>query len=191
MSDEELKEMWAGGKKTGAVSFNASKLSDELDNKLESSKHVIQARNNREIYTAFALMPIFLMIAVFVHPLLSKAGALLIIPYCGLVIYVLKRVQRYKNVDASLPLREYLAQYRDYLCKERYLLQMAGWWYIIPAIFCMSLFFIGLQKYIALVPLLLVGAIGWYYNSKGARDYFDPLLEKIDADIIAIESDLE
>lgn len=189
MNDELLKSMWADANKGNAVSFNKDMLAGELDSELKKWNEAITKRNRQEIATAITLMPLFLIAAYISTPILSKIGALLVIPYCCLVIYMLRRAQQFKIVDNTIPTRDFLAGYKYYLEKERALLSNVAYWYILPAMLCMGLYFAGLHKYYALIFMLSFGVVLYYYNKKAVTEQFDPLLERISDELKQMQDD--
>ena len=189
MTDEELKEKWKDPANGDEVSLNESKLTEELDGRLKKFERIIKRRNMREITVASLLMPFMAACAWFMHPVLAKAGAVLLLLFCILVVIVLRKVGKMRPDDLSLPIMQYLVEYKQYLEKERSLLSNVLYWYIGPSISGMSLIFIGFHKYVPLIIGLLLGVLVNYINRRAVRNYLTPLIDKVSIGIDYLAGD--
>jgi len=187
MRDEELKLLWHNGAKPEIVKLDDVILLNTMSNKLAKFDKDIKARDNREIAAFIILMPIFAVIAWFVPNWLSKAGALLILPWSVISIYILRSVKKYRTDDPSLPFYDYLVKYRLYIQKEKYLLDTVLWWYVLPCGLACGLFFAGFSRWEGLIMVAAVCAGVWWINYRTIKKYFTPLLQNLDEQIRELE----
>ncbi len=193
MLDQDLKNIWQRAGQTEFVNLNEPQLLTQLKPQIESFQKEIATRDAREIQATFLLMPAFAIIAYFVPNTLSKIGAALIIPYCLLVIYMLKQVKKYKVSDFNLPIKDYLKQYYRYVAKEMRLMQTVAFWYILPPAISLTLFFTGLEENKVQLAFTLIALAAAYlgiimYNFRSVNKDFKPLLARINDQIKALES---
>ncbi len=188
MTDNELKNEWKKQGGSEQVAFTREGLAQELQTALAKMDSTIKRRNTREVIAAYALIPAAIIMAIAFPPLVSKIGALLLIPCSVLIITVLKRVQRYKTRDMTLPLKDYLVQCKIYLEKERYLLNKVAYWYLGPLLVCLVMIFAGQHRHWLSAGVLPMFVVIYYLNRKAAKEYFGPVLEKINADIATLTS---
>ncbi len=174
MNNEQLKNKWDSSKND--ISINTQELLSDLKIELKKIDHAIQLRNRRETITAILLIPVFSIIAWFMPDSLSRIGALLIIPYCILVILVLRYVQKQKRSDITLPTKEFLQEHKAYLEKEKRLLDNVGWWYITPPVLSNIFIAIGLHKPLLFFTALVVGVAVYFINKNAVKKHFIPLL---------------
>lgn len=181
--EANLKSIWKTATAEVLVSFDGERLTGEIKQEMKKFEQTIRKRNMGEIGTAIVLIPVFAVIAWLVPPLLAKIGALLIIPYCIMIIVVLKRTQKYQVNDMALPAAEYLERQKAYLLRERFLLANVAYWYISPVILSCSLMFIGFGKPMMIIPGLILGIVIHFINRRAVVRNIDPLLQKVDADL--------
>ena len=189
MTDEELKGKWKSPANEDEILLNESKLTEELDSRLKKFERIIRRRNRREITVAFLLMPFLVAGAWFMHPVLAKTGAVLLLLFCMLVVIVLRTVGKMRPDDLSLPIMQYLARYKQYLEKERSLLSNVLYWYIGPSIMGISLIFIGFHRYVPQIVSLLLGVLVNYINRRAVRNYLNPLIDKVSYGIDYLAAD--
>ena len=187
--EADLKSLWKAATTEVLVSFDGERLTGELKQEMRKFEQTIRKRNMGEIGTASILIPIFAVIAWLVPPLLAKIGALLIIPYCIMIIIVLKRTQKHQVNDTSLPAAEYLERQKSYLLKERFLLANVAYWYISPVILSCSMMFIGFGKPMMIIPGLILGIIIHFINRRAVVKSIDPLISKVNEDLAAISDE--
>lgn len=187
MNDDELKNLWRTASQDVKVTLHTGELREEINRTLKKVDRTIRLRNMRELAVIVVLIPIFAFIAYSVQPLLSKIGAIMIIPSCLLVVYTLRRVKRYRVKDATLPFQEYLLQYRNYLEQEKKLLDNVLWWYILPGTGSIMLFFIGFRSFIMAAFALVIAVIIFVLNKYTAGKYFKPLVESLDEQIAVLQ----
>lgn len=192
MLENELERIWQNSTKEEVVKFNKSKLIIELDSQLKSFDRSIKNRDRREIIAAAIIIPIFGIGALFLPGILLKIGSMFIASFGILVIYMLRRVKKYKADNFSLPVKEYLLKHRQYLIKERNLLNNVLYWYILPPLIGVILFFIGckLKGYILIILILIVfafNAFAYFINKMTVKKDFDLLIKRIDLSIHDLE----
>src|SRR5690606_3878535 len=96
MDDLKLLNIWREGNQSNKVRIDANKLLTELTKNLSEFDAKLKKRDSLEITVALIMIPIAILLAYFVDSSLQQLGFGLIVPYCALVIYKLKRVKKYK-----------------------------------------------------------------------------------------------
>lgn len=188
MSDKELIKIWKKVNDFELVTIHQDNLLHDLGNELSLFEKTIRKRDKTEIGIALGLIPLFAVIAYFVPSLISKIGALLVIPSALLVVFMLKKVKKHKKEDLSAPLKNHLIQYKIYVEKEIQLLKNVVYWYLLPLFLCLTLFYFGFEYPLFFIFLNMIIYVYIYYlNKKAIRNYFLPLIEKIDSSIKMLE----
>jgi uncharacterized membrane protein len=192
MLENELERIWQNSTKEEVVKFNKSKLIIDLDSQLKSFDRNIKNRDRREIIAAVIIIPAFGIGAFLCPGILTKIGLSMVVLFGILVIYMLRSVRKYKADNFSLPIKEYLLKHRQYLIKERNLLDNVLYWYILPPFIGVILFFIGckLESYKLIILILIViafNAFAYYINKMTVKKDFDPLIKRIDLSIYDLE----
>lgn len=195
MLENELKKIWQQASPEEIIKLDKSKLLVELDTELTRFNKGLIRRDKREIGVALFLIPFFLIAVIFIQGTLSKIALGLGIPYCILVIYVLKNVKKYQVSDFTIPLREFLIKQKNYLEKERALLDNILYWYILPPSVSTILFFYSRQMpqpklYLFISVVVLVMAFIYYLNKKAVKDDFDPVIKRLDETIKKLEKEI-
>ena len=188
MSDEELKNNWQTRFSNVSVEIDLAHMGNELDNRIKKFERTVKRRNNREIITAFALIPIFAFVALYAQNLLSRIGAGLFILFALVVITVLSTVRKSGLGLVSFPVVEYLGAYKGYLIRERGLLDKVLYWYISPAVLSYSLIVIGFHRYLLLIPIFTMATLVYILNKRAVRGYCDPLIQKVNSDLEQIKN---
>jgi hypothetical protein len=193
MFENELKTIWQNSSKEELMKFNTSKLLIELDSKLESFDRRIKIRDRNEIIAAAIIIPVFGIYFFYTPQLLAKIGLSMGVLFCILVMCVLTDVKKYRVMDYSLPIKEYLAKHRQYLVKQKSLLENVLYWYILPPTVSAMLFFIGkgfeISKLIMpIVMIVIINAFIYYINKRAVKEDIDPLIKKLDFTIKDFET---
>ncbi len=193
MFENELKTIWQNSSREELVRFNTSKLLIELESKLESFDRRIQIRDRNEIIAAAIIIPVFGIYFFCTPQLLAKIGLFIGVLFCILVMYILTNVKKYRVIDYSLPIKEYLAKHRQYLVKQKSLLENVLYWYILPPTVSVILFFMGKgfeisKLVIPIVMIVIVNAFIYYINKRAVKEDFDPLIRKLDLTIKNLET---
>jgi hypothetical protein len=185
MSDNELKDIWKRASVVETINYSEAELLHELKSNLGDFEGKLKNRDRLEMLAGVFIVITF-GLAIFHFPaLLSKIGLGIGAIYGLVVISVLRQMKIHRNVDASLPMREYLVNYRRYLLKEKSLLDYVVYWYILPPAVSVFLFFVGLGLPV-LVLCLLMGFVLCLYtfiyflNKKAVKNDFVPLIAKIE-----------
>lgn len=190
MTEEELKNIWQNNKQPYPIKDNQIIL-ESSKAAFEDLERKIKLRDNRETIVAIILIPVFIAVAIRTEPLLSKIGAFLVVLSCLWIIYKLRTVKKYKQIDFTLPLIESLYHQRKYLNEEKKMLDNVLYWYIIPTAVPLQLYFVGLEQYgMAIAYLPLLGFI-YYLNKYAVKKKFTPLLTKIDLEIQSLQKESE
>jgi FtsH-binding integral membrane protein len=145
----------------------------------------LKKRDSLEIIVALVMIPIAIVLAYFANSFLQQLGFGLIVPYCLLVIFQLKRVKKFKTrINPIQSQNAFLSQSKDYLVKEMNLLKSVLYWYLLPALICATLINLGsdssqLEQIITFVVMVIVFAYIYYLNRKAVKNDFEPLIDKI------------
>lgn len=187
MTDEQLKNIWHGAIAPAQLNAEGGPLNREMNDKLQKFDRTIRARDIRENLSAIIVI-VFFSIAVFkAGPMVSKIASVLVVAWAAFTIYVTMSAKRYRVKDASLPLLQYLKQYRLYIAKEKRLLDTILWWYILPAYICIVLFSVGYNNWITIIGGTAMAIFIYWLNKYAAREYFKPLLQNLDEEIADLE----
>jgi hypothetical protein len=192
MIDSELKRIWQGAAPEQKLLLDKTRLLIELDHFLNDFEKGLKNRDRREITVAWLMMPVLAVIAVFIPFLLSKIALLLLIPWCGFVIYKLKAVKKYKPADPALDMKAFLVRQKNYLLEQKKLIASVLYWYVLPPTALLLLFFAGFDlpayRLIAHCSIvLIVNSVIYYLNRRAIKTDFDPALKKINASIAGLE----
>ncbi len=189
--DDELERIWNSSRQKQLVSYHEPALFNELDSKLNEFEMVIKKRDRREITTASIFIPIC-SIAAFFTTGLTQIGLILACFSCILIIYMLIRGRRHRVENYAVPVETYLIQHKQYLIKQRALLNNVLYWYILPIAISCVLFMVGLNPEKGLkIPLVIVIPINilvYYLNKMAVKKVFDPLIEKISSAINSLNN---
>lgn len=183
MTDNDIKELWQ-------QSACPHRQPDILRSVLNDVRHIEQAaklRNTREIAVGLILMPLFALIAWYVPAFLSKLGALLVIPAVMLIIYKLNKMKKhYPSVHTYTVLAD-LQQYKQYLLREKKLLEAVWYWYLLPCAVPLILFFAGMHQYLLILLTLPLFGFIYYLNIKAVKTQIAPVLKQLEAEIEKLE----
>lgn len=189
MFEEELKKIWHGSTQKELIRFERSKLLIDLNHRLADFEKSIKYRDLREIIASLILIPVFIYIAIHTPHVLSKIGAATIALYCPVIIYKLRKSQKHrKPADLTVSVSEQLDHSKKYVIEQMKLIDSVLYWYILPFIPGIVLFFIGLRQSFVLLSMmitfvLLVNAGIFILNKYAVNKYFKPVLKSIDSAI--------
>lgn len=183
MTDEELKNIWHKTAAPAIVNADEATLNKEMADKLSVFDRGIRNRDIRENISAAFVMIVFAIIFFKVEPVMARVAAMLIVLWAAFTIVVTMATRRHRVSDTSLPLSEYLLKSRDYIIKEKQLLDNILWWYILPAWIGISLFGFGYSNWITIAGGTIMGVLIYMLNKYAANKYMAPLLEQINTEI--------
>lgn len=193
MKDEELKAIWkASHERMETINLNNLNLND-MNQAIKKFERRITRRNNREIAVAICSIAVFVVFAYIKTTLTAKLGAILIILYAANVIYRLRKTEsKQPTFDVTRSMKAQLIDYQLYIKEERKLLKNITYWYLLPMLPGLVLFFIGSgTSIIAAVVYFVVLAImftGIYHlNQKAVKVNMNPLIEDIDKALATLE----
>jgi hypothetical protein len=186
MTDNELKALW----NNDVTSRDVSSLHIQVKREYKAFEQDINNRNRLEVIAGVMVILIFGTAAFFIKPMLAKIGALLSIPAACLIMYTLRNVKKYRPKD-ELPILEHLRQYRIYLNKEKQLLDNIVYWYLLPCAIPLVLFFIGMERYLALVVTIPFNMFIYRLNKKAVKTDILPKLAELDRYIAELEDNSE
>ncbi|TMU56730.1 hypothetical protein [Flagellimonas algicola] len=203
MIENELIQIWQSSPKHERIKFEKSKLMLDVQTKLNSFDRAVKRRDFVEISAAILMTPLFLY-QVYRQPnILAKIGAFWIAVYCGYVIYKLLKVKKTKPSETSTYL-DYLKESKDYLEKQKKLLESILYWYILPGLTGCTIFLIGsldlpnktwqeiikIKKvWVGLSAFTAVGVFTYWLNKRGVKKEFIPRLKKVNELIRLMEED--
>jgi hypothetical protein len=196
MIEQELQKIWQDATTAERVLFNRTILLKELDNAVCSFEKGIRKRDRREIAVAVLLMPALAIIAYLIPFILSKVAMLLLIPWCLLVIYQLKRIKKENPDHVDMPLTGYLINKLQYVDRQKKLLQSVLYWYILPPSVLCILFFLGFnlppgRLAIHIIIVLAVNMAILYLNMKAVKEDLEPLRHKLNETLKQLQTDQE
>jgi hypothetical protein len=196
MLDQDLKKLWQELSGQEVVIIESKELVGDLKARVNSMEAAIEKRDRTEIQAAGLVIVIFSLAGYFVPWNLSKVGAFLLIPFALLVIWMLKSVKKYKTVDFSQPLNQYIQNYLEYLKKERQLLRNILYWYILPGVIPAILFVIGfgsgsVSKLLTVIFILVVNGYVYRLNQRTVRKLFNPLIQDMEQMVEKLKNEQE
>ena len=170
---------------------------------MDSFNRGVKRRDLIEISTAIIMSPIFAYLAYWLPNVLAKIGAGLIAIWCLYVIYKLLRVKRTRPIESNSYL-EYIKESKEYLERQKGLLDKIIYWYILPGLMGCVMVMIGqldlfsmpwqsvLKNKImwrSLSVFIGVGVFTYWLNKKAIKKEFIPRLKKVDELIYLMEKD--
>lgn len=180
MTDELLQSAWQQMK---APLKHENKLSVTIT-EIGTLKKKIRSRNYREVIAAVFVIVFFGAFAIFSDNLFTKAGALIIV-LSAIMISIILWNRKEEKADLTLPPVEYLYQHLDYLKKEARLLNTVIYWYVLPLMTGLALFFIGHHRdlwhtslHFALLIFISVAVL--LLNKGAVKMQFTPLIIKLE-----------
>jgi CDP-diglyceride synthetase len=189
MINDEIDEIWKSFPKAEKVKFEKHRLMLELQSNLDNLHKQMRSRDTREIYAAKIVIPMFILTAVLIPFLITKIASILVAIWSCFVIYKLRQTNNNKILNYNENYLIYLQQNKEYLQNQKKLLDSVFWWYIIPFLFCMSLFFIGFldnsNKSNWVITTLLIGVVLfsvfiYIMNKRVSKNEFDGRISKIE-----------
>lgn len=182
----DLKQTWHRQEASENLDYSQEQLLMLLNNKIVSFKEQIRSRDRREILAAILVIIVFGVFFFVMPSIWQKVGSAIIVISGSYSWYKLKAVQRKAikqepDFDTTLP--DHLKHELQWLEKQRKLLKIVAWWYILPIALGLILFAIGFERvifkfvYIACVVLLGIGIL--MLNQNAVRKRFDPLIDKL------------
>lgn len=193
MKDKELIKIWQTS--TAAqekINQQSPKLLSNMDKELARFENRINARDNREIIVAL-MFALFLGGAVFrIEAMTEKIGSLLLMGYCLWIIFYLLKVKNKKpNFSITASMKEQLIAYRTYVLHQQKAVDSVLYWYLLPMLPGVFLFWMGFESYLALAisAIVLVLVFVWIYrlNKRAAVENYNPLLAELGQAIKQLE----
>lgn len=185
MNDKDFESIWRSSMGPDLVNIDQHSFLHDLTSKMNKIDRTIKKRNIREKVIAVLMIIAFCSIAYIIPYTLTKIASLLMVPYYLLYMYKIDRVRNHKSCEVSQPPKQFLLNQREYIRKEKNLLDTVLYWAILPLLPILVLFYSGFpmdyQSYlwsagITLAILLVVyGA-----NKYTAKNTFAPLLNNLD-----------
>ncbi|WP_181304004.1 hypothetical protein [Rufibacter sp. XAAS-G3-1] len=194
MLDQDLKDLWQNAAPQDHIRLNQDLLLQEVGAEANALDQKIRQRDRLETRVALFMIPLFGLVAWRMPFPLTKLGAALVIPWCLLIIYQLRRARRHRVQNFSAPLQEYLLQYRHYLQHQVQLLKGVLYWYLLPFSVCLGLYFAGFPSSTGrllthLAIIMAINAFIYFHNRHAVKKELQPLLDKIDRTIATLEKE--
>lgn len=180
MTDELLQSAWQQMK---APLKPENKLSVTIT-EIGTFKKKIRNRNYREVIASVFVILFFGAFAIFSGNLFTKAGALIIV-LSAIMISIILWNRKEEKADLTLPPVEYLYQHLDYLKKEARLLDTVIYWYVLPLMTGLAVFFIGQHRdlwhtSLHFAILIFISVAVLLLNKGAVKMQFTPLIIKLE-----------
>ncbi|MEM6801543.1 MAG: hypothetical protein AAF696_09065 [Bacteroidota bacterium] len=191
MMEQELKDIWKQATYEELVSLDQEQLIRDMKEEHLKLEQEIRKRDRREISIAMLMMPCCLAAAFLFSSILSKVGAILMIPALGLVIYRLKALRKYEPTAFSESTNDYLHKLKIYYSMQRDLLKEVAYWYLIPIFICISMIYLGfsrspMDKFVPIAVIASSYIVIYFINQSAVKKKYDPFLEEIDEKLAAL-----
>lgn len=183
MTDQELFDLWkANG--PAQIRYDGSHLSKELQTSVTTLQKTIKYRDLREISVAAIMIPVFGFTAFMVPFLLSKIGAGIIVAWCLYLIIRLRKAAKKNTIDSTTSFLDHLKNASSFIVTQRRLLDSVLYWYILPCLSGVMLFFLGFdmpltQLLLLAAFVLVIGVVVYLLNKHAIKKTLDPLLEQV------------
>jgi hypothetical protein len=186
MDDQKLKSNWKSGA-INSIYIQRDELLTELQRDTISLEKKITFRDSTEIIVALLLIVLFGIIALLIPFMLSKIGSIVIILSC---VFIILRFKNLKDKFSPITLTEthavYLKKTRYYLTEQIKFLKSVAYWYIIPPISGILLFFAGFGintfQFYKLSGITLAVGFGIYLLNRFAiKKELQPRLDRINS----------
>jgi hypothetical protein len=194
MTDQRLKSNWKAST-TSSISLEQNELFSQLQKDTINLEKKITFRDFTEILLALLMIIPFGITAVLVPFMISKIGALVVILSFILIIF---RFKNLKNKFVPISLSEthsvYLKKTKYYLTEQIKFLDSVVYWYILPPISGILLFFAGFgvntfQFYKLSTITILMGIGIFLLNKYAIKKELQPRLEYINTLIDSIKEE--
>ncbi len=185
MNEYNLKNIWQSSGNRDHFQFDKTKLISDLELNLNKFKKSIKYRDWREISVAIIMIPLFGFAAYKTPFVLSKIGAIIIVGWCVFLIIRLLTAKKNIGISPTNSYINYLIKSREYLMAQKGLLDTVLYWYILPSVTGVLLFFMGFDlsflKRIFFVTITLgLGVFTFLINKYAVKKGILPRLQKID-----------
>jgi hypothetical protein len=195
MMEDELVKIWQSSPNQERIKFEKSRLILELQSSLDTFHRKIKIRDSLEQIAIVLTSPVFAYYAYSIPFILTKIASVLIIIFGIFVFIRLRNVRKSKPGSFTGTYLEYLYKSKDYLEKQKSLLDNILYWYIFPAMALLFLFILGPGITGRLLKIMKFGAgnvvlgiIIYFLNKNAVKKQFIPRLRKIDEVIRVMES---
>lgn len=201
MIEEELKNIWKDSAKADQIKLDLSRLLIELVTTMKTVEQNIKKRDRREIAAALVGIPIFAYFTYEIPFLITKLACVFAICWFIYVIYRLKEIQKNRvPVDLNSSFATQLQKQKQYLTKQKNLIDNVLYWYVLPPFIMNVIFILGIgnpteyQWESALIEFLpmtmeaklrLVVFLAIFYafvvwiNKRGAKHNLMPIIDDI------------
>lgn len=185
MKEQDLKNIWQSPENQNHLQFDKSTLFTDIEKDMSNFKKAVKYRDWREIGVALFMIPMFGFVAYLIPFLLSKIGAVIIIGWAILLIIRLFVAKRKVEVLPTETYIVYLNKSREFLLAQKRLLETVVYWYIIPLMIGVLLFFMGFnltfqKKIFYLIITFGVGIATFFLNRYAVKKELLPQLKKVD-----------
>jgi len=181
MNDEQLQSVWQKMKAPLQTENILSVAMTEMD----ALKKKIRRRNRREIAGAVLIIIIMGPFSFYTSNIYSRTGAVILTLSAIIIIIKMRNGKNAAGSDLTLQPVAYLHQHLAYLKKEAKLLSTVVYWYILPPLTGLALFFFGQDKSTVMlifhyVILLIITGVVYWLNQMVVDTVLQPLIVKLD-----------
>lgn len=198
MNDEELKALWSRQTQEAEPAVHGGVQVDALRDKLAELQRSLKLRDIRELVVAAVLVVVFGIYLFTIPYPVTRLGSLIVIG--GLVIASWKMIQSRRKAprsDAAMPVALWLKQERERMHHEAELLRTVLWWYILPILFGVNVFYWGFphrsfgEKVLYTVMTVLLGAGIYWLNQYARRKELLPVKDELENMLKSVDAGAE
>lgn len=196
MIEDELVKLWQSSPNQERIKFERSRLMIDVQSSLDRLHKSIRYRDLREIIATVIVIPVFMFYIYVIPFVLTKIASALIVLWGVYVILRLRKVKKYKPNSLTETYLEYLYKTREYLLKQKHLLDTVLYWFVIPFVVFTLLFFLGFQELPHVTfrktatlccSSVVLGIVVYFLNKHAARKHILPQLRKVEELIKVME----
>lgn len=156
MIEDELIKIWQSSPNQEQLKFSKSRLMLDVQSGMDRIHRKIYWRDLREAMFAVIGMGGFIYGLFFVNlPLLSKIASVLICIWGVYTVVLVRRARKHEPDKLTSAYLDYLRNTKAYLDIQITLLERALYWFILPAIFLVSLFLAGFWGIPEKLPIII------------------------------------
>lgn len=169
------------------------RLVQEIKAELGKMYTSIKTRNRNEQLAAAFVIPVFLLLGYFMENPFARLGAWFVSAYGVWVMVIMSWIASQRpQQDLGVSFYQQLQQEITYFKKEKRLLGLVIWWYILPCLIGLGLFHWGLSSSWISFVIMMAGTLllmGYIYtlNRDAVNKKINPLLAKLEQ----LEKELE
>ncbi|MEM9921209.1 MAG: hypothetical protein AAF990_24120 [Bacteroidota bacterium] len=196
MIEEELSKIWKSSPQEEQIKFDKSRFLLDVQSNIDDFYQQMKGLFLRESLGVIIAVPLIVYFAFTTTVLLTKVAFLLLALWIVYIMYLLRRIKHTVPDQFSMSYLEYLKETKKYLEESKRYRETVILWFILPPGFLMWLGLFGSNftdpdnlkpQLIAGAIFLLIGTIVYWTNSRSAKKYVGPKLEKVNGLIKTLE----